>query len=110
MKHTHTPGPWFCCPWITSIGRVIDVGAEDGSNVAQVLTGNNVASDDVAQANARLIAASPDLVDALANLLRWAETGRYGVDAFDPMRNERNLYETLDAARAALWKATGEQA
>lgn len=65
----HTPGPWHHGNCITMVQQTIDIGADDGSNVALVLTGDNVASQGTAWANARLIAAAPELLAALRNIV-----------------------------------------
>jgi hypothetical protein len=64
-----------------------------------------------ADANARLIATAPDLLEAL----RYAETGLAfaNTQALEKLK-ERNEYESifqapLDAARAAIAKATGKE-
>lgn len=57
VRGTHTPEPWHQSGVITEIKRVIDIGADDNSNVAQCLTGDNVGGDDIAKANARRIVA-----------------------------------------------------
>jgi hypothetical protein len=53
------------------------------------------------QANARLIAAAPDLLDALRELTIAAEAAGWDVDADNA--------PILKAARAALAKATGDE-
>lgn len=57
VRGTYTPEPWHQSGVITQIKRVIDIGADDNSNVAQCLTGDNVGGDDIAKANARRIVA-----------------------------------------------------
>jgi hypothetical protein len=71
-KYTqHTPGPWI----IDSIGQVTD---RSGRIIVVTVSGHNIpnpaypkgsfhylAEDDGGEANARLIAAAPDLLDAL---------------------------------------------
>ncbi|MBV7502068.1 hypothetical protein [Achromobacter sp. ACM05] len=83
---THTPGPWHLsaakdCIWHQDHGRVCT-----WPNHAQVWNW---------EANARLIAAAPDLLDALAALIGCIDHG-----SDDPASK-------LDAARAAIAKATG---
>jgi hypothetical protein len=51
-----------------------------------------------AKANARLIAAAPDLLEALQLIVQWDESGFAQTD------------EQMSKARAAISKATGEQA
>lgn len=89
----HTPGPW----------GVIQTGERGGFLIPQSAARETAALDDddhgiaaaeVAQADARLIAASPDMFNALTVLADVAES--------------RGI--PVDAARAALRKATGEPA
>ena len=73
----HTPGPWLSRHLCPALYRVCD---EEGNTVAD--------AEDAA--NARLIAAAPDLAAALADLLSYAEGSGW---------------PCLPAARAALAKA-----
>ena len=99
----HTPGPWKAESFS---GRYnvwpISKRRDDGTAVAY----------DMDEANARLIAAAPDLLAAL----RQIEVGANTVDSCY-RRNPGNfaaalcgLKEYADAARAAIARATGEQA
>lgn len=91
----HTPGPWRVgkggpnmCP---------TVGTEKGLMVAMVAYGDSHPT----QANARLIAAAPDLLEALeelADLFDAMVSGEYRPDSF-----------TTQPARAAIAKAKGDQ-
>jgi hypothetical protein len=84
----HTPGPWAYA-WAGGIALVFQKGEatiasipyDDDNEIPQV------------EANARLIAAVPDLLEALKGVLRVAD---------------RATVE-FDAARAAIAKATGEK-
>jgi len=86
MADKHTPGPW-------KIGTPPPngeqtVGTDQGLMVAVATTGAGVQT----KANASLIAAAPDLLDVLEELV--AEFGVCGL---------------TEKARAAIAKATGEQ-
>lgn len=94
----HTPGPW------TFTGAA-EARAKDGINLNQICFGDKsrnrvctVAGHGVSKeendANARLIAAAPELLEALEGVLRVAD---------------RKTVE-FDAARAAIAKARGEAA
>lgn len=70
MTTQHTPGPWEVSPdnagsqyTITGVGSL-----EKAPTVAYVVRAKHIASDTV-QANARLIAAAPDLLAALQDIL-----------------------------------------
>lgn len=63
------------------------------------------------EANARLIAAAPDLMEALEGLLANAEVSRHHLQATESaMLVGSALFDTILQARAAIVKATGESA
>ena len=96
----HTPGPWLTTESTEHWGRV-------NVTVQAAFTANEIATawqgtTDVNRANARLIAAAPDLLEACELI----------VSAFDqlaPMSPARNEPLQINAARAAIAKARGEQ-
>ena len=98
---THTPGPWKVCRF--DDGDIfIDGPSKARAAVCKMLppcgnytNGETYEKIDVRSenaANARLIAASPMLLEALKNLIRL---------------NEPGILEGLDAARAAIAQAEG---
>ena len=113
----HTPGPWYadiagfnphCGATINANGRprIASVYWErtDGAEIAD---GGYIAHPANAEtvANARLIAAAPDLLEALEGLFReCVMIHRFGGDA----DNTRAAREAEEAARAAIRKARGE--
>jgi hypothetical protein len=65
---THTPGPWYA----VDNGHYIDINIADGiysPSVASVLSSKFLESGDNSKANADLIAAAPDLLDALRDMV-----------------------------------------
>ncbi len=95
-----TPGPWVINK--TYATMLIITGQSD-MDVCQVDAGydsdlSQYSADDEEQANAHLIAAAPELYDALSGLLYHDENG-IG-EGYD---------EVIEAARLALAKARGEQ-
>jgi len=90
----HTPGPWHIRgPAHTAGWGVCIAGA---SEIVARIPGRASARK---EANARLIAAAPDLLEAVQNLLAWAEKVHApGVTRIN--------YSGMDAARAAITKAT----
>ena len=83
----HTPGPWF---FNFEAGRyVISHQGNFGPHKALAITGGFYPD---LEANARLIAAAPELLEALQMLLEFPNTG-----------------PATSAARAAIAKATGER-
>lgn len=95
QKSTHTPGPWFAQVSSIAIGGLAFVGT--ATQIADEW-GQPIASNIGSAADAHLIAAAPDLYEALSLLVSQVET--YG----DP-----ELYKNeLDRADAALKKARGD--
>ena len=87
MNAKHTPGPWK-----VSMNQI----KSNYDTVAQVFThlvqGRN-------EANARLIASAPDLLEALEDCVAVMDRELAGLKVIQP---------ELSAARAAIAKATGE--
>ncbi|WP_447898022.1 hypothetical protein [Stenotrophomonas sepilia] len=100
----HTPGPWYVGREDENTGE-IEVISDGRPYVCLVLPG---AIDEVTPANARLIAAAPDLLIKLTGLIGAAEylqarvVETRGADCMD------NLDVAIDEARTAIAKATGE--
>ena len=72
MSATHTPGPWYAIEYAGMWGiQSVDEYSQDNNLL-------DMENDDRAEANAKLIAAAPDLLEAL-NLCRIAlyNTGLY---------------------------------
>ena len=93
MTEKFTPGPW------TKMNATdVFEGYWNGRQVADCMVDNDI-NYPQQKANAALIAAAPDMYEALDNLLEaWDE---WGVSSFpDPF---------ADMARAALAKARGEE-
>lgn len=61
----HTPGPWHVVPFVDAI----HISASDGSLIAEIAD-RNIQSEGMPPENAALIAAAPDLLNAVRNLLR----------------------------------------
>lgn len=94
----HTPGPWNCMR-ASAAGREIITSEVSPVDVC-VLSHFNKSAAEI-DANARLIAAAPDLLEALENLLCLYKMGK-------PNHFGDNLQPVIDA-KAAIAKATGEQ-
>ena len=89
MKMKHTPGPW---EYGEERGCCREIHADNGPElyaIAQTRHGD----PEICEANARLIAAAPDLLDELETLVRYAQ----GAD-IPP-------HVAVDRARAAIAKA-----
>jgi hypothetical protein len=99
MKTIHTPGPWFITRTESSPCSIEASGNE--AAIAKVyLTDPKIHKRTPEHhANARLIAAAPDLLQALSDLTDWGRTHTSPRDANSP-------HHLLVAARAAIAKAT----
>ena len=99
----HTPGPW----WLdhgddVNLFNHVGISAETHELLAQVVWRlDDDKSTPECEANARLIAAAPDLLEAL-------ETALYGWQREFEYLAKRTP-EWVTKARAAIAKATGEQ-
>ena len=99
MSAKHTPGPWTA----QNDGRdIISIQHSNNDPGAISMTLAKVTARmtwrSQAEANARLIAAAPDLLDALRNIS----------ELYDSDEGCRSLPEYI-AARAAIARATGEE-
>lgn len=114
MKTQHTPGPWKLLTEgdeDTFIVRtiVIEGKSRNLSEVAFITTGSM--SDDVEEANAKLIAAAPELLTSLDLMIRIAE---YGVESCssnsrpgeDREKHKANLLSWIETAKTVIKKAT----
>lgn len=106
MTAAHTPGPWTIqgnhCPEIIAHSGTTDcprtIAIVDPVHTPRVL------NRDEAVANARLIAAAPELLEACQVMVEWdAREQDHAVDFAERMRM---CIEAFDKARAAIAKAT----
>ena len=96
MGIKHTPGPWVVDHMSAHLVRSQD--DKNGRHIAAVGPANYTPRYDVDDANARLIAAAPELLEALECLLAKADI------------EFKNIWpETRNDARAAIAKAKGEE-
>jgi len=98
-RKTHTPGPWA-----RNISPKYPIYAEaDNRKIAAILTGLGM-SDEEAMANLKLVAAAPELLEALQGVLPFLA----GFDDADYAREneEANIIPMIAAIRQAIAKAT----
>lgn len=111
----HTPGPWR----LGSPGIGVGVQGADGTWVVTNVGGTggytlrpDGTHDDSGEANARLIAASPDLLEALRALLEAVEWSSTAMPDAMPLgawlTASDRMKATLGGARAAIAKAGGK--
>lgn len=95
-KHTPTPGPWIAVgPWVEHPRDTIaDICTCNPANFGQ---SQLTRSDEEQCANARLIAAAPDMLEALRQLYEATPDNEGGA-----------LGKACVAARAAIAKAEGQ--
>jgi hypothetical protein len=101
-----TPGPW----WVGRNERSVVCNTEIPEwHTADSVEyyGGHLVAESMAPANARLIAAAPELAEALEKLLRKVDQFIEMPDGMSAAAG-RALDEATDAARAALAKAKGE--
>ena len=98
MSSPHTPGPWMAAEIVKSI-RI------DGARLLRPVDHQNFEHGAAAyiaigscEGDTRLIAAAPELLAALQQLTAYAAT----------FTQDKTGWKKLDAARAAISKATGE--
>ena len=97
MSTKHTPGPWdWHGPYRTGAYKVSALAA-DGSQTIDVMIDR---SEDNS-ANARLIAAAPDLFAALRTADEWCQMG---LNSSDPTHWEAALQDCMACVRAAIAK------
>ena len=100
MTTKHAPGPWFIWEGGVYSGRpkVMKRGELSGydARICEIDDMDGTARS--RKANARLIAAAPDLLDELLSVLDWAVTERA------PLRAQE-----IESIRKVIAKATGDQ-
>ncbi len=98
MKIKHTPGPWTVTDNTTQgVGHQLRVDSNDGA-IADC--GRNPFVDDEMRANARLIAATPELLEACKAAMLWAKTpGNHGGNPY--------CHNFMGLIEAAIAKAEG---
>ena len=89
-----TPGPWL----MIEAGLFFDIMGPDG---IYVVGDEGIGPGGGAEANARLIAAAPEMYEALKAVVQWADDLRYYSD------EGTELAPVFQAARAAVLKAEG---
>lgn len=86
MKAKHSPGPWHIKRW-----QPIGIESKDGYIIADFISARH---REEAVPNARLIAAAPDLLEVLKEVMSWEENAQM---------------TWAPAARAAINKAEGAE-
>jgi len=104
---SYTPGPWGVFGPYSSVTIWQDTGSEYESQIAELWNWKNGEASEEVRANARLIAAAPELLEALDSL---AYTAGW---ALAWIRNNDEIYnflgQDITKAKAAIAKAKGEE-
>ena len=95
MSANHTPGPW-------AVGALTDCTVTAGRNGLHVAYPATIGMGHAVEANARLIAAAPDLLKALERILYAHDTGNNGASMGEAVL----CRHYAEMARAAIAKAT----
>ena len=98
MKTHHTPGPWVVSLFPNLVGAIDDGGERE--TVAETVGPNK-------EANARLIAAAPELLEALTKAVAYLQANRPAgkiSEIFSKLNELEN--GVIKPARAAIAKAT----
>ena len=104
MKAKHTPGPWTLHP--TALHPAVRSAGTPDAGPRRICTVGTMNGNPVDKANARLIAAAPELLEALIALLGVAPSKAPGAGLI--VGAEEKHANALQAARAAINKATGD--
>ena len=100
----HTPGPWSSSMWTDDVAGAVGWSIVCG-DAGHLVPTNTFETDDEeeAEANARLIAAAPELLDALKAML-----DQFNYSTVSGLVHDESM--AIMKAREAIAKATGEQA
>jgi hypothetical protein len=107
----HTPGPWIL------VGsevhdrptRFDDDGVRVGETPCMIASASIMPNKGQREANARLIAAAPELLEALRNMVEWYGH-RHGMGLSDVLFPIAQQPSQIQAAMSAIAKATGGDA
>ncbi len=102
-KGKHTPGPWKYCPDARGYGKRAQriIWGAKGPGYGAIAEVSYFPSEEI-EANARLIAAAPEMLAALESLEAWSQE-------CIPDDWEDDGYEFIRQAKQAISKAKGEK-
>mgnify|MGYP001574830228 CR=1 FL=1 len=106
-RTAHTPGPWtYYIAAHSRLRAATGVGAGDYGAICT--TGNHRPNERENEANARLIAAAPELLAGCRNLLDGLDAGTFRPMVLDDEEHGGWRVGNLDSMRALLAKIDGE--
>jgi hypothetical protein len=82
MTHKFTPGPWYAVEY----GGFCNIQDESGYSESNILDAE-IVGNDVAEANAKIAAASPELLKALKDLVKGLLDSKHYMCDSIPMHN-----------------------
>lgn len=114
---SHTPGPWLSAPTgevMSGYSQPFGVMQSGQKNLIAGCFGDGTGGHEAAEANARLIAAAPELLEACKWFMQALEDGRLVRDITKDARPDwamqmLNLTRDLLKAQQAIAKAESEQ-
>jgi hypothetical protein len=102
----HTPGPWVVFTIASSAGRSFRIYAPPSDDKVEAIDIAHIPKDWESEANARLIAAAPEMLATAKEIDRFLLVIECAVRSADPSQH-RAVLDALMANRAAIRKAEG---
>ncbi|MBQ0532617.1 hypothetical protein J7S73_21475 [Providencia rettgeri] len=100
MEFKGTPAPWLTDRNNCHSGHIATVHGCENNDWVEIWSTDWPESESVQEANAHLIAAAPELLEALIEL---TESAKEAIDGLG------DLSDAIDTAKAAISKALGQQ-
>ncbi|NIA46061.1 MULTISPECIES: hypothetical protein [Providencia] len=100
MEFKGTPAPWLTDRNNCHSGHIATVHGCENNDQVEIWSTDWPESESVQEANAHLIAAAPELLEALIEL---TESAKEAIDGLG------DLADAIDTAKAAIAKALGQQ-
>ncbi|HEM6924058.1 TPA: hypothetical protein U2I32_003611 [Providencia rettgeri] len=100
MEFKGTPAPWLTDRNNCHSGQIATVHGCENNDWVEIWSTDWPESESVQEANAHLIAAAPELLEALIEL---TESAKEAIDGLGDLSN------AIDTAKAAIAKALGQQ-
>lgn len=105
IETKHTPGPWYLSERKIAV-KGHSAGGYSGASVATTSPSN---TDETRQADARLIAAAPELLAVAEEYARTLTLARLVLVASNDTESLAQMDANLSRARAVISKAKGEE-
>ncbi|ELR5271182.1 hypothetical protein EX227_12565 [Providencia rettgeri] len=102
MEFKGTPAPWLTDRNNCHSGHIATVHGCENNDWVEIWSTDWPESESVQEANAHLIAAAPELLEALQRLLKYH-------DDFYGIEQDEDSDHPLSVAKAAIAKALGQQ-